>query len=679
MKRILLLALFALFLSADVFAHQAFTLVSSEKKTVREADLAGLEKTRTVAKTDKTNLTFTEKEIRLIALTGPEDDMLSYRIQGIRNPNLVLPSGATLRILFVNVDTDMRHDILFGHIVGEFPIALLTEGMAGSTKLTARAENGTLQAEEIVVRANENGSYKYFCSVRGHAKGGMWGNILVGVKPGADLKTAEKTVHVHSPDENKEHTHEESKPQTKDKAVKQGEKKPQEEHQHSENNKTGGEHQHQSNSENQPESSVAELDTNARKTEHGASHGGTMMRSSININDPITREASGTAWVPDSSPMFGYMKMFENGSMLMLHGNMFLRYTTVGSNRDLSVGGKGDRSRFDAPSMFMAMYNHPIGNRAQLGLRAMVSLDPIIERGHGYPLLYQSGETYRGRPIHDRQHPHDFFTELSASFSYKISEKQSLYFYAGLPGEPALGPPTFMHRVSAMNNPDAPLGHHWQDASHVTFGVITAGYSFNKFKFEASAFKGREPDENRWNIDSPKLNSYSARLTFNPAREWSFQISHGYLRNPEPHEPELKIMRRTTASAIFNKSFSNDRNWANSFVWGQNHTDEGRTNAFLYETDYQFQKNAVFGRFERVQKNSHELVLPAPHPEGNFWVGLLSAGYVRDIVKDKGLDVGVGAQATWYTNPAEISRFYSGTNHGGFQVFVRFRPSKMKH
>jgi len=412
---------------------------------------------------------------------------------------------------------------------------------------------------------------------------------------------------------------------------------------------------------------------------HGEKHKETKMPSIVNINDPASRESSGTAWVPESSPMYGYMKVFGNGDTLMLHGSGFLRYTSVGSSRDISVGGKGDRNRFDAPTMLMAMYSHRLGKRAQLGLRAMVSLDPIIERGYGYPLLYQSGETYRGRPIHDRQHPHDFFSELSASVSYKIGENQSIYLYAGLPGEPALGPPTFMHRASAMNNPDAPLGHHWQDASHVTFGVVTAGYSFKKIKIEASAFKGREPDENRWNIDSPRLDSFSGRLTFNPNKEWSFQISHGYLKNPEPHEPDLKIMRRTTASAIYNKSMSRDRNWANSFIWGQNHTDEGRTNSFLYETDFQFRKNSIFGRFERVQKNSHELVLPHPHPEGNFWVGLLSAGYVRDVVKDKGLDIGVGAQATWYTNPAEISNFYGGTNHGGFQIFVRFRPSKMRH
>jgi hypothetical protein len=653
---------FVILMTATALAHQAFTLVSSEKKTVKEIEIKQLEKDQTAGKKEKNNLTFSEKNVRLVVVTGPEDDMLSYWIQGVRNPTIVVPSGATLKILFVNADVDMRHDVRFGHVTGDFPIAPDIAETAGSSKLTARSEDGVLQAEEIVVRAGADGAFKYFCSVRGHAKGGMWGNVAVGIKPDANLKTPEKTIHVHSADEDKD----EAKPHSHDNKTEPNKKKP-EEQLHAAENKTGGEHQHQ------------DAPGTAEKSAHGENHSAMAMRSVVNINDPATRESSGTAWVPESSPMFGQMKVFENGDTLMLHGNMFLRYTSVGSKRDVSAGGKGDRSRFDAPSMLMAMYSHPINNRSQIGLRAMISLDPIIERGYGYPLLYQSGETYRGRPIHDRQHPHEFFSELSGSYSYKISEKQSVYVYAGLPGEPALGPPAFMHRASAMNNPDAPLGHHWQDASHITFGVVTAGYSFDKFKFEASAFKGREPDENRWNIDAPKLDSYSGRFTFNPTKEWSFQISHGYLKNPEPAEPDLKILRRTTASAIYNRSFRNDKNWANSFVWGQNKSDEGRTNAFLYETDFQFQKNSIFGRFERVQKNEHELVLPHPHPEGNFWVGLISAGYVRDIVKDKGIDVGIGAQATWYTNPAELTPFYGGTNHGGFQAFVRFRPSKMRH
>jgi hypothetical protein len=654
-KKIILLLFFALVFSANAFAHQAFSLVSSAKKTIKLAELIELEKGRTLGKKDNQTLTFTEKEIRLVVLTGPEDDMLSYRIQGVRNPILAVPTGATLKILFVNKDEDMRHDVRFGHVEGEFAVAVEAGGTAGSTTLTPKSEDGNYQAEEIVLQSTEDGAYKYFCSVRGHAKGGMWGNIFVGIKPGESVKTAEKTEHVHSADEDMEmpadkkmpdmKMPENKKPDEMPKDMKMPDKKPDE-----------------MSDMNMP----------------GMTHNHSQMSAITDINTPMTQESSGTAWVPESSPMFATMKMFKDGSMLMFHGNMFLRYTNINTDRDLSVAGRGDNARFDAPSMFMLMYSKPLTKKSQFGFRAMMSLDPVIERGFGYPLLYQSGELYRGRQIHDRQHPHDFFSELSASYSYKINDKQSFYFYAGYPGEPALGPPTFMHRLSAMNNPDAPIGHHWQDSTHITWGVLTAGYSFGKFKFEASAFKGTEPDENRWNFDAPKLNSFSARVSWNPNKNWAFQISHGYLKNPEPSEPELKILRRTTASVIYNKNFSENKNWANSFVWGQNYGNGERTNAFLFESNYDFYKNSVFGRVERVQKNSHELVLPAPHPEGNFWVGAYALGYLREIYQKKNLNIGLGAQATFYQNPSSLSSFYGGTNHQGWQIFLRFRAGKMQ-
>lgn len=657
--------IFAFAFNVNALAHTAFTLVSSEKKTVKASELAELAKSRTAGKQAGSNLAFSEKEIRLVILTGPEDDMLSYRIQGLRNANLVVPPGAVMRILFVNSDVDMRHDVRFGHFTGDFTIAPEIGETAGSTKLTARSADDVLQAEEIVIRANENGSYKYFCSVRGHAKGGMWGNIFVGMKPGDNVKMAEKQVHVHSPDEeNDGHDHAAPKPGASPAPALPAD--------HMRDPKKPTEHDHNATPAGKKPDEKPAIDHG----QHGGGH--SEMRSSINIGEPMSREGSGTSWLPDSSPMHAYMKMFDDGSMLMLHGTMFFRYTSIGSSRDVSVAGKGSRSRFDAPSMFMAMYSKPINEKSQIGLRAMMSLDPIIERGYGYPLLYQSGELFRGEQLHDRQHPHDFISELAGTYSYKFDNKNSVFFYAGLPGEPALGPPMYLHRPSGMNNPDAPIGHHWQDATHITYGVLTAGFTHDKFKFEASAFNGTEPDENRWAFDSPKLNSFSGRLSYNPTREWAFQISHGYLKYPERSEPDLKVMRRTTASAIYNKSFSENRNWANTFVWGRNSSDEGNNNSFLYESNYEFDKNSIFGRLERVQKNAHELVLEEPHPEGNLWLGAYSVGYLREIIKDKGLDVGVGGMATFNTNPSSIAPFYGGTTHGGWQFFVRIRPSRMR-
>jgi hypothetical protein len=308
-----------------------------------------------------------------------------------------------------------------------------------------------------------------------------------------------------------------------------------------------------------------------------------------------------------------------------------------------------------------------------------VSLDPLIERGYGYPLLYQTGEQFGGQPIHDRQHPHDLFDELAVTYSYKFNDKNSFYLYAGYPGEPALGPPTFMHRTSAMNIPDAPIGHHWQDVTHITFGVVTGGFSFGKVKIEASSFNGREPDENRWNFDKPRFDSFSGRLSWNPSKNWALQISHGYIKSPERSEPSLKILRRTTASAIYNKKIDDDHNWASTFVWGQNYGNGERSNSFLFESNYDFYKNAVFGRIENVQKSGQDLVLNPVDLHRIFLLGTYSLGYIRDIVQGKRIDVGLGAMATIDTNPQTLTPYYGGTTHGGWQIFMRSRPSKMAH
>ena len=205
MNKLILPIALGLIFAVNAFGHQAFTLVSSQKKTVNASELAALEKDQTTGTRNGSTLTFTGKDIRLVVLTGPEDDMLSFRIQGIRNPILAVPAAAQLQILFVNVDTDMRHDIRFGHVVGEFPARPSIAETAGSTKLASRGDGGVIQAEEIVVKANENGQYKYFCSVPTHATGGMWSHIAVGVKPDPNAKIPEKKEHVHSADEDHDH------------------------------------------------------------------------------------------------------------------------------------------------------------------------------------------------------------------------------------------------------------------------------------------------------------------------------------------------------------------------------------------------------------------------------------------------------------------------------------------
>jgi Heavy metal binding domain len=394
------------------------------------------------------------------------------------------------------------------------------------------------------------------------------------------------------------------------------------------------------------------------------------MHSSINIAEPMSREGSGTSWLPNSSPMYGRMLMFGD-DMLMLHGAIFPRYTNVSTRR-------GD-DRIDAPNWIMGMYSHPLGDSTQIGARLMMSLDPLTEGGRGYPLLFQSGESWHDQPLHDRQHPHDLFDELSVSLSQKFDHDFSAYIYFGYPGEPALGPPTFMHRPSAMDDPDAPLGHHWQDSTHVTFGVATAGLVWRNIKVEGSVFTGREPDENRYDFDRPRFDSFSGRISWNPTQNLALQVSHGYIKSPEALEPGLK-RHRTTASVIYNLPLGHDSNWSNSFVWGQNNdTGEGKTQSLLIESNYQRGRDTVYLRWERVEKSGHELVLDPPDESRIFPISGYTIGYVRDLSHGNGLDVGLGTQFTINDRPDRLDRYYGDDLGYAFQFFLRIRPSLHSH
>jgi hypothetical protein len=394
------------------------------------------------------------------------------------------------------------------------------------------------------------------------------------------------------------------------------------------------------------------------------------MSSSIDLNDPMSQEASGTAWMPASDPVYAKMFMKPNGDMLMVHGAAMPRYVDVGSKR-------GDR-RVDAPNWLMAMYGHPIGTTDQLGLRVMMSLDPITEGGWGYPLLYQTGETWHHQPLHDRQHPHDLFDELAFSYSHLLGGGRSAYLYFGYPGEPALGPPTYMHRLLASDYADAPIGHHWQDATHITFGVATVGLNFNsRVKLEASSFTGREPDENRYSFDKARFDSRSARLSYNPDANNAFQVSYGFVHNPEGDGADV---HRTTASWIYNRPLGGDSNLQTALVWGQNDlSDEGKSNSYLGEVDYQRGVNTYFSRIELIQKSGHELVLPAPFDNAQLYnLGEYTVGYVRDLRHGKGIDTGVGFAVTANTKPSSLDPFYGSGTPLSFEVFFRFRPSRMK-
>jgi hypothetical protein len=137
--------------------------------------------------------------------------------------------------------------------------------------------------------------------------------------------------------------------------------------------------------------------------------------------------------------------------------------------------------------------------------------------------------------------------EAAATYSHDLSPDSSLYLYVGLPGEPALGPTAFMHRLSGMDDPEAPLAHHWLDSTHVSWGVATAGYTWRGVKLEGSAFNAREPDQFHYNMQTGSLDSYALRATLNPTANLSMQGSFGRLISPEQLAPGIDIKRSTVS------------------------------------------------------------------------------------------------------------------------------------
>ena len=375
------------------------------------------------------------------------------------------------------------------------------------------------------------------------------------------------------------------------------------------------------------------------------------------------REASGTSWQPDSTPM-GMQHVMHGDWMLMEMGFADAVYT------DSAARGRGG-DEFFVSSMGMLMAQRPLP-QGQLELRAMLSLDPLLIGKEGYPLLFQTGETANGRtPLVDRQHPHDLFMELSAQYTRDLGGHRSVFVYAGLPGEPALGPTTFMHRLSGADNPEAPLGHHWFDSTHVTFGVVTGGITWRDLKLEASAFNGREPDENRYDIEIRSLGSWSTRVSWNPTPNWSGQVSYGSLKRPEQLEPDVGV-DRVTASATYNRPAA-PGNWQTTFGMARNTRHPGgSTGAWFLESAWSRPSGYTwFGRAERVDKD--ELFTENDPLHGRaFEVSKVTLGAVRDFAGTSYGRPGLGASYSLYFIPAALRSVY-GDNPASWLLFVRWR------
>ena len=336
-------------------------------------------------------------------------------------------------------------------------------------------------------------------------------------------------------------------------------------------------------------------------------------------------------------------------------------------------GGDRGGSELVAPNWWMGMADRETP-RGRVTLTGMFSLEPALVGRDGYREIFQVGETLDGKPLVDRQHPHDFAMQLAASWRIPLTDRAGFSVTGALAGEPALGPTAFMHRASAWDNPTAPLGHHTFDSTHISFGVITVALDRPRWTVEGSVFNGREPDDRRWNFDFGRLDSFSGRVWFRPAAEWELQVSTGRLKDPEALEPGNVV--RSTASVGWTRARAGNLS-AVTAAYGRNDREHGTRSAALIEAARQAGLTTLYGRFEGLQVET-ALLQARQLAEGpadlTDSVYTFTVGAVRDVFRHAGVDGGFGGDVVVAVAPDSLKAAY-GASPVSFHFFFRLRPS----
>ena len=313
-------------------------------------------------------------------------------------------------------------------------------------------------------------------------------------------------------------------------------------------------------------------------------------------------------------------------------------------------------------------------------LRTMVSLEPLTIRGKMYPLLFQTGESADGAPIVDGQHPHDLLMEFSIQYARPLGRRAIVNVYYAPVGDAGLGPVAFPHRASARELPQATLGHHWQDSTHIANNVLSLGLGYGKFRIEASGFRGKEPNENRWNLDLGPIDSWSSRVSFEPNRNWLAQASVGRIERPEGFHPDDVL--RTTASLHYTRPMRSGTDWSTTLVWARNYKTVGRyaTNSLLAETVLPVRRrNFLSARSEWSQRDElfeydHDLAQEIFQETGRraFEVAAYTVGYTRELGRFRAVETALGVNVTKYSTGKTLQRFY-GNSPAAATMFLRFR------
>lgn len=365
------------------------------------------------------------------------------------------------------------------------------------------------------------------------------------------------------------------------------------------------------------------------------------------------RLGSGTSWLPASSPMYGLL-FGDDDWGFMLRGNIFAGYQAFSSER----GAHG----FMTTNTLLATGWHGIG-RHELMARLALSWEALT-MGNSYPLIGQTDDAVPARLPPDRQPAQELFIEASLTYTVALNGDSALQVYAAASGEPALGPPAFNYRVSAFSDPLPPITQ-GRIESAPAFGVLTAGWFGHSTKIEGSWFNAAKSPARVYDFELRVPASFALRLSVNPGRAWSSQLSYGYLNVLDRADGGPRV-QRLTGSLSHNLRLGLEANWATTFALGFRRPAGGPTRpGLLLESSWNVQEHhTVYGRFE------YERAAAAR-------VGMLALGYVYYFRPLASLAPGIGARASLSPLAAALEPDYGTRVPVGGMIYVQLRPAAL--
>jgi hypothetical protein len=320
-------------------------------------------------------------------------------------------------------------------------------------------------------------------------------------------------------------------------------------------------------------------------------------------------------------------------------------------------------------------------------LGAMTTLSRFINGGRGTPQLLQTGGTYRHAWVHDRMHASPAIMHLGASYF-----RDGLFVDVLAVGAPRLGPLNYLHRASGNSDPFAPIGHHWQDATHQSFGVVSAGLKIGPAWLSGSAFNAREGDETQPIVDfrGARLDSYAAHLGISNQTWWRLEAWTGFLNEPHRLDPTTRMHRMGASVEAIGPGFRGVDRWTTTAIWGTNvhhhdagghailHAEPGASphhesrSALLESTLDIYKKGTVFARAELVEKNGEELGFLGGDLTTLYPVQSLVLGGTRELTFSVRRDwiLSAGARVSLNFVPEELRATYGTRRPIGMALFL---------